>query len=176
MRLNRRSIGEKRTGVFGDGTLSWHLIIPLNRAHTSSLKAWQCQNMSARKARPNMLFKIVHNEWWPWGQHLRSFPKQTATSRPWMTETWPGRQLCSCVWQTTRGQRWYMRTWSVCEREAGTRSVQHSLTNTHRCGDNWSLILVTAWCRHAFLQFTAVLKIINHRESQSTPLFLLPHW
>lgn len=74
--------------------------MPPNWTHTNPLK---CDNASAGCAsgEADMLFRVGHKEPGPWGQHLRSFPKQTATSRLWMTETWADEQPCSCVWQAT---------------------------------------------------------------------------
>lgn len=51
----------------------------------------------------------VHNEQWPSGQYLRPFPKQTATSRLWMSETWAATRFRSCIWQPAR-----VKLQSVC--------------------------------------------------------------
>lgn len=93
------SLFGRTAGVFGDAALSWHLIMPSNWTHTNPWKLLTMPHVVVRQA--GLLFKVGHNERWPWGQHVHSFPKQTATSPLWMTETWPDRH-CSCVWQATR--------------------------------------------------------------------------
>lgn len=60
-------------------------------------KAPQCRFWQWGRRGWHAILKVGHNERWPWGQHLRSFPKQTLTSRQWMTETWTlsvALQLC----------------------------------------------------------------------------------
>ena len=60
-------------------------------------KAPQCRSRQRGRQGWHAILKVRHNGRWPWGQHLRSFPKQTLTSRQWMTETWTrsvALQLC----------------------------------------------------------------------------------